>query len=144
MYCSVCITLTTVLLPMHPAQLHVATDMTLTFALHDTILHNASYSTAPYCTAALLHCCTAPQSTARTVLHRIVLLCMTVRTAALKCTVMHCTSQHHNALHPFSLYELTRVSEQFITDQRGFPSLSSTKGRGFHLNVSVYHTATYT
>ena len=48
---------------------------------------------------------------------------------------MHCTP---------SLYELTYVSEQFITDQRGFPSLFLTNGRGFHLNVSVNHTATYT
>ena len=36
------------------------------------------------------------------------------------------------------------VSNSLPTSQRGFPSLFSTKGRGFHLNVSVNHTATYT
>ena len=70
--------------------------MTLTFTLHDTVLHNAPYSTAPPSTTALLHCthCTASYCTA--------MYDCTHCSTVFHITITYCTP---------SLYKLTHISE---------------------------------
>ena len=93
-----------------------------------------SHSIAPYYCTATLHRTyyTTPNHTTLTVVYRTALLCTV-------CTVTYstCITASYRTTH-FHSMNLSPAN------RRGFPSLFSTKGRGFYLNGSASYTATCT
>ena len=95
-------------------------------------------SQTPLHLTLMLHCTAHTTHTASHCTYCSAMLC-TVRTVA--STDVQCNALY--LLHSIVLHHISSLYES-VTNQRGFPSLLSTKGRGFHLNGSVSYTATCT